>query len=143
MAALSNRFFLVSGRTANSLIDRIEPSILLCAILGKHFGAKAASASHNSYLSVVAPSAFVPLPAIPIEVCTCMHTYIVVPSVCRAFRPLVPEVHRYKGRHGVEPWSLYLHTYIHTYTLLSGRRFFSCMTGDGNGNEDGDNPTHV
>ena len=74
---------------------------------------------------------------------THMHTYIVVPSVCRAFRPLVPEVHRYKGRHGVEPWSLYLHTYIHTYTLLSGRRFFSCMTGDGNGNEDGDNPTHV
>ena len=78
---------------------------------------------------------------------THMHTCIVVPSVCRAFRPLVPEVHRYKGRHGVEPWSLYLHTYIHTYihtyTLLSGRRFFSCMTGDGNGNEDGDNPTHV
>ena len=75
------------------------------------------------------------------------------------FRPLVPEVHGYKGRHGVEPWSIYLHAcihtylctyiptyvhaYIHTYTILSGRRFFSFMTGDGHGNEDGDNPTHM
>ena len=43
--------------------------------------------------------------------------------------------------------STYIHThvraYIHTYTILSGRRFFSFMTGDGHGNEDGDNPTHM
>ena len=44
MAALSNRFFFVIGRIANFLIGRVEPAILLCMILGKPFGAKAASA---------------------------------------------------------------------------------------------------
>ena len=53
----------------------------------------------------------------------------------------------YKGHHGVEPCSICLYAYIrahiYTYTLLSGRRFLSFMTGDGHWNEDGDNPTHM
>ena len=75
MAALSNRFFFVIGRIANFLIGRVEPAILLCMILGKLFGANAAFASDNSYLSIVAPSAFVPLSAIPIKVALAISSH--------------------------------------------------------------------
>ena len=32
---------------------------------------------------------------------------------------------------------------MQTYALLSARRFFSFMTGDGRWKENGDNPTHM
>ena len=57
----------------------------------------------------------------------------------------VPWFLKYIDTKDATAWSpgrfTYIHTCIHTYTLLSGRRFFSFMTGDGHGNEDGDNPT--
>ena len=46
--AYSNCCFFVIGRIANFLMGKIEPALLLCMILGKLFGAKAASASDNS-----------------------------------------------------------------------------------------------
>ena len=64
MAALSNRFFFVIGRIANFLIGRVEPAILLCMILGKPFGAKAASASDNSYLSICSPFCNTQIPVV-------------------------------------------------------------------------------
>ena len=73
---------------------------------------------------------------------TCVHTRAFSVSCCS-----VPWFLKYIDTKDATAWSpgrfTYIHTCIHTYTLLSGRRFFSFMTGDGHGNEDGDNPTHM
>ena len=46
--AHSNCCFFVIGSIANFVMGKIEPALLLCTILGKLFGAKAAFASDNS-----------------------------------------------------------------------------------------------